>query len=190
MKSKRKTMLGVALAVAIIALAGVGYAAVTAYKGQTSTSGNQINTEYVTVSLAEGDDNATIREGKTVYTGQEMKLEYNTLNTNGTITYTLNSAAQTFKIVINVAATGASASQKYDMRITGLTAPEVPGATAVWTYSAGTVADNIGTATNKTVTELNGSYLTLTITPTGSGDAPDATIPIPEITFIVTAVTA
>ena len=51
MKANRKTMLGVAFAVAVIALAGVGYAAYDGYTATTTNTGNTVGTVYNKITL-------------------------------------------------------------------------------------------------------------------------------------------
>lgn len=49
-KTRKTTMIGAALAVAIIALAGAGYAAVTQYTATTTNTNNYMDTTYMTVT--------------------------------------------------------------------------------------------------------------------------------------------
>ena len=50
MKSKKVTMLAAALVVAVVAFAGVGYAAVTQYKATTTNDANSASTTYITLT--------------------------------------------------------------------------------------------------------------------------------------------
>ena len=79
MKTNRKTMLGVAFAVAVIALAGVGYATLSGYTSTMSIDNNAAHAEYLVIKEANDDYSAFLNN-------VEEKL--NTVNTAGTVTWT------------------------------------------------------------------------------------------------------
>lgn len=75
MNNKKKMVLGAAFVVAIMALAGIGYAAVTSYNGTTSSKEQTVDVDYVVVKLG--------NEG--YLPGAEISLVYNT-ETEATVT--------------------------------------------------------------------------------------------------------
>lgn len=73
MKSNKKTMIAAALAVAVVALAGVGYATLDSYKAVTINGNNDLDSEYLVLS----------QSGNGMYQGDLFKEDsffYDTLN--------------------------------------------------------------------------------------------------------------
>ncbi len=201
MKSKRKTMLGVALAVAVIALAGIGYA--IGYQAYTTSQGNTIGAEYVELTI----DGTVGSTAFNAYTGGEIKLEYNTRTTwvpgeNSNpgaelIEYQLNSAQQVLTIDINAVCNTTPASNYYTLVIGGLSDLSTDAYTATWACNGETRVDTTITLTAQALATINDASLTLTITPKTTGnpaanvwidEEPDDTIEIPTITFTLTNV--
>ena len=184
MKANKKTMLGVALAVAVIALAGIGYAT---YQGTTSNSGNQITTEYVNIDLDRSTGDATLND-TTIWGGQTLAVKFDSVNTNGTIAYTLNSESIGKKLVIDVTVGGNNTTQTYDLIITVPTV-QAAGVTGNWTYKIGTsepVSANAGVITieDATIANLSGQLI-LTLASNNASGTPGNTITIDQISFRV-----
>ena len=168
MKANRKTMLGVAFAVAVIALAGIGYA--VGYTAYTSTTNNKEVPEYVVIKL-DDDNNSETAAASAVYTGQTIKIEYNTKTDSTGTKYQMKEESMTFTIYIDASAVNATVDN-YSLGITGLTQPTIAGATAVWSTSAGPVVAPATTATiTGNIAAIDAAYLTLTITRDTSVDA-------------------
>lgn len=184
MKANRKTMLGVALAVAVIALAGIGYAT---YQGTASSSGNQIKTEFVHIELEKTTGDGTFEEGKNVYTGQTLAVEFDSVNTNGTIAYTLNAASANKRMVIDVDVGGNNTSKTYNLTIAVPTVSE-PGVTGTWKYMIGsteyTANAGVITVPEKTADNLDGELI-LTLAANSLAGTPTDTITINAISFTV-----
>ncbi len=184
MKAKRKTMLGVALAVAVIALAGIGYAT---YQGTTTNSGNTITTEYVNINLARGNGDATLI-GENIWSGQTLAVKFDSVNNNGTIAYTLNSESVGKKLVIDVTVGGNNTTQTYNLNITVPTV-QAAGVTGEWTYKIGEGAPispnaNVITVENATTANLSGQLI-LTLAANSVAGTPANTITIDPISFQV-----
>lgn len=80
MKSKKVTMLAAALVVAVVAAAGIGYAAVTSYKATTENTNNALDSTYLTVTQSGG-------EGAGAYTYNFLKnLYFDSENTAENVT--------------------------------------------------------------------------------------------------------
>lgn len=81
MKANKKTMIAAALAVAVVALAGAGYAAVTSYKATTTNDGNDLESAYI--KMTQGGAGAYSTDFFT-------KIYFDTANTTNadTINYT------------------------------------------------------------------------------------------------------
>lgn len=183
MKANRKVMFGAALVVAIVALAGVGYAT---YQGTTTSSNNQITTEYVNINLNKTTGDGVLRD-TTVWNGQTLAVTFDSVNTNGTIAYTLNSGSVGKKLVIDVDVGGNNATQTYNLTI-DVPAVSEPGVTGTWTYKIGNneITANAGTITvsNQTTDNLDGQLI-LTLSANEVAGTPDNTIAIGDVTFTV-----
>ena len=202
MKSKRKTMLIAALAVAVIALAGIGYA--IGYQAYTESQENKIGAEYVELTI----DGTVGSTAFNAYTGGEIKLEYNTRTTwdpdaNASagaevIEYQLNSAEQVLTININASCNTTPASDHYTLVIGGLSDLSTDTFNAVWACNGTTLTSGTTiTLTAQALDTIDSASLTLTITPKTTGnpatnvwidEEPDDTIEIPTITFTLTNV--
>ena len=183
MKMNRKTMLIAAFAVAVVALAGVGYAASVAFFGKTTTSTESLNAGYVNVSLTE-------------YGAQTFPLYYNSINSGSaeqtSFTYEVVNG-QVFDInTINVSAVGLTnptlklTIKANDASITGLTAQT--GCSYSWKISFdGTeyvdYADETGvTLTNDAAT----IYLRLIVNHSdAAAPSPPAQVVIPALSVII-----
>ena len=82
MNSKRKTMLVAAFVVAVVALAGVGYAtAVTGYKATTSVDGNAVSqSQFITIYPTSGTNTTNLYTA--AFTGEYV---FDTVNENGMV---------------------------------------------------------------------------------------------------------
>ena len=164
MKAKRKTMLVAALAVAVIALAGLGYAA--GYTATTKTTGNKEVPEYAIISLDDDNNSGT---ATTIYDGKQIKLEYNTKTSSAGTQYQLKEETTTFTIYIDATAVNAT-SNNYTLTITGLSVPNIVGATAAWSVSGGSAISETSTTITGDIDVIKAAYLTLTITRTSAGE--------------------
>jgi len=91
MKSKKVTMLAAALVVAVVALAGVGYAAVTEYKATTTNTGNNLGYTYLKIE----------QTGAGAYNDEFFSAAYfNTVNT-GTYSSTAGVSSVTTYTPVN-----------------------------------------------------------------------------------------
>lgn len=117
-KTRKTTMIGAALAVAIIALAGAGYAAVTQYTATTTNSNNSMGATYMTMTQdGTGEytnssfltdlyfDSVTVSDNVINYT--PVYTHNSTFGTDGDKTYALISVED---FVLNVAQTGTPVS--------------------------------------------------------------------------------
>ncbi len=211
MKANRKTMLGVALVVAVIALAGIGYAAGYTAFTKVDTDKNKVTAEFVTMTLNITDAAGSASEA---YTGRTVALEYNTRslwdptannNAGALVTeYQLkNTQAVTLVFYINAVCNLQTPSvNNFNLVVDGLTfLTDLKGATAMWDLNGTQLAQNATSISmnGQQLSTINNAVLTLTITPTGVSNnaCPWATyetapgeVLIPEITFTLTNVAA
>ncbi len=166
---KKITIAAVAIVALALAFAGVGYAA-TSYTGTTSSSGDSATVNYVTVGLGEGQ-----------YVGSEHKLYYDTVNSAGTITYTLQAG---FTITYNVTIDTTPDVASVNLAAT-LPSVTIAGATVAWTLAgnawdgtAHAVALTSGTATVAVV---------MTVTPGAGVTTAPADVASFGVTFTATA---
>ena len=189
MKANRKTMLGVALAVAVIALAGIGYATLGGYTAKVTSDDNAGATKYITIKLAEDTtDDAKCISGTSVYTGQTVVVEYNTVTTDDThISYEMKDATVTMNFKIAVEGTTNTANDKYTITFTTLPNVTVKGGEAKWYWSGDASEITTGSAfTEKKISDLNGTTLSLKITKGEAvTEAPNGTITIGTIVIDV-----
>ncbi len=186
MKSKRKTMLGVALAVAVIALAGIGYA--VGHTAQTTSTDNDILPEYNVVKLTE--DGTTIGAA---YGGRHIHIEYNTetayANSVETTTWTMKDASMEFEWHIHITSENI-AVDNYKLRVSGLTVTGLTGATAAWTLNDTPVASQGDAFIEITGTSLTEVVLKLTITRGASVTQAPEDAAIGDLTFLLTNIAA
>ncbi len=90
----KATVAGVAIAVLLMLLAGIGYAAT--YTGTTSNHDNTIDSQYVTLHLVDSTATAANYAGEFTMAAD---LLYNTVNTDGTVTYTGQGTVLTSSVV-------------------------------------------------------------------------------------------
>lgn len=95
MNTKKKTILAAAFVVAIIALAGVGYAAFsTSYKGTTTSATNDFDVDYVVISL---DNPAYTAKTENLY------VMYDTItNASGSTFYWLGSSVISHTVTVTI----------------------------------------------------------------------------------------
>lgn len=186
MKANRKTMLIAAFAVAVIALAGVGYAtAGIIFTGKTTSSSQNLENNNIVLKISETGayttNGITLKayyNTNTSYSASEYQTTYK-FNTSDTITYTLTADK-----------TGtATASYALTFTYTDFT---IDGATYKWQLNGVDLTKNVttGTATvsGGTFTVGNDNTLTLVITSTDA-DCTPGTITVPAITFTLSATT-
>ena len=190
MKANRKTMLGVAFAVAVIALAGVGYAAV-AYESSITTTGTMTASNVYSI-MESNSSTGGVASGKTVTDNQTISISYDTARTgNGDPTYTFRDADKLyigFKIVPHN-----DAGATYKFKTSTITFTNLPsGLSAAWdvvngcdgtesaviTGVAQGAADPTGTLSASTV-----YYLRLTLSGTTVTGVTDSDITINAITM-------
>ena len=207
MKANRKTMLGVALAVAVIALAGIGYA--LGYQAYTETKNNNtIGSEYVTIVLDDDDDDQT---ATAAYDGRSIAIEYNTKHVwdpdadegNGAMVtkYQLNKTTpEELNFYIDVDSVNVDANAKYTLTVDGLSlfTTQLKGATASWSILNKSLTSGTSIEiTNLSLDDVEDAVLTLAIAPTTEGEpgsetniwfteAPTSEISIGVITFTLT----
>lgn len=120
MNTKKKTILGAAFVVSIIALAGVGYAAITNnFQGTTSSANQTVDVDWVKVSLTDVNQYTA----RTVpYTEKAFYWDSAT-NSSGT-TWTPKTANVQMTYALTIDLTSVENNDKLQLQISGLTAAD------------------------------------------------------------------
>ena len=140
-RSKKKMVLGAALVVAIMALAGVGYAWSANFNGTTDATGTKtVDVDYVTLSLSSANYTTQV-----VPIGTAALYWDSSTAANGTTTYTVKSPGYvTYTYQVTIDTTALEATDLLKLTVTGLTAPS--GYTISCTYDGDDCEIDEGTA--------------------------------------------
>ncbi len=190
MNNKKKMVLGAAFIVAIMALAGIGYAVAGGqFTAETSSASKYVDVDYATVVL---DGNSYTQT--TAPAGVHILWNTSTAS-NGTVTYNYNTTHVDkidYTVTINVDAL--EAKDKINLEVTGLSA--ITGAAIHWAWDSGdetwesgaiVIGGNDGTEVPAT-TVAGEHHLYIWIVPTSpvvGTPAPATSYTIPALTFTV-----
>lgn len=197
MNNKKKMVLGAAFVVAIMALAGIGYAIADNFHGTTSTSARDADVDFVKVYLR-GEDYATTAFpiAKSLY--WDTVTSWNTSSSATETQYTARAGGITVDYEVTIDITSVEPTDKIELTVSGLSFTGLTGTYTVactWTPSGGsasevTITDGNGTLISETAAGSNNitGTFSVTVTPSDSpkSSQPDVKITFPAITFKVT----
>ena len=164
MNNKKKTILGAAFVVAIMALAGIGYAAATSFTGSTNSVAQDVDVDYVSIYLSANAYQATVPAGgahiiytsvsdstNTTYTYDSEHVDF----LDHTVTIDLSAIENTDKVKLVI--TGTAPDGAYDVYYT-YSQSAISGSES-WTKFTGSI--NIGSdSTTKASATTDGLYTT------------------------------
>ncbi len=185
MNNKKKMVLGAAFVVAIMALAGIGYAITDNFNGETSAVAKVDDADYVTISLsAENYSTTTLPITKAFYWDTETAA-------NGTITYTPRSTQGVdYTYDVTIGKNAVEGTDKLELTIVGFAT--ITGYTVSCTWNgtdAEIVGDTVTVASADASTWNVDNEFIVTIAPAsaqGTTDVPATTVTFPALTFTLT----